>query len=480
MNVIRGIAGLGIVAAIGWVVVVLAFPPAAPSITEPTRPDVPIVPASSTARCSGGNCHGSSIPEAEKPEDKWRWASTAWRLRDKHTQAYQVLNNKVSEGITKALKATMPAHQNPRCLACHADPSLAHLEQTPAVLDLQREGVNCEACHGRAEKWLAPHVAWKKGADRKALYEDVQMTFLNDLNTRAKVCAGCHVGAPADDAKGIKEARDMNHDLIAAGHPRLNFELATYTRMMPPHWEEKDRRKWEPIAPNFELRNWAAGQLGVVHAGLELTLDRIAADEADKPNRPWPELSETNCYDCHHALKKYERPVNAAGGVHGMFGWYRGTELEWLVGDAVASAFTTAMKQPAPDAAVLKAVIPKLLRTLRVPPVNPKEMLAKLVPEENSGDKTNWDDLSRSYHLLVAIELSRRASDKSGTHDEATTKALDAVAALLKFRKNPAGEWVNSPWFLGGEIKEKGMIRPARVRAALTKAVQVIQAAMGP
>jgi hypothetical protein len=33
-----------------------------------------------------------------------------------------------------------------------------------------------------------------------------------------------------------KPWRDVNHDLIAAGHPRLSFELSAFMATMPPHW----------------------------------------------------------------------------------------------------------------------------------------------------------------------------------------------------------------------------------------------------
>ena len=59
------------------------------------------------------------------------------------------------------------------------------------------------------------------------------MRALDAPLVQAQVCVGCHVGAPAKD--GVP-ARDLNHDLMAAGHPRLIFELSSYQANMPPHW----------------------------------------------------------------------------------------------------------------------------------------------------------------------------------------------------------------------------------------------------
>jgi hypothetical protein len=87
--------------------------------------------------------------------------------------------------------------------------------------------------------------------------------------------------------------RDMNHDLIAAGHPRLTFEFSAYQANEPPHWVEKGIN----VAPDFPARAWAVGQAATAKAAAELLHGR-AAD----PSAPWPEFSEFDCYACHHSL----------------------------------------------------------------------------------------------------------------------------------------------------------------------------------
>src|SRR6476660_5000791 len=108
------------------------------------------------------------------------------------------------------------------------------------MASLRSEGVGCEACHGNASSWYGPHTGdtWS-AANRPALYQTHGMHKLYDVGERALVCAGCHVGAPADEKRGYPVPRDMNHDMIAAGHPRLNFDFADYQRRLPPHWQEK-------------------------------------------------------------------------------------------------------------------------------------------------------------------------------------------------------------------------------------------------
>src|SRR5262249_55993054 len=55
----------------------------------------------------------------------------------------------------------------------------------------------------------------------------VGMYDTRNLVKRAEKCVSCHVG---------DEIRNVDHELIAAGHPDLVFDFETYTAMMPPHW----------------------------------------------------------------------------------------------------------------------------------------------------------------------------------------------------------------------------------------------------
>src|SRR5207249_2939948 len=89
-------------------------------------------------------------------------------------------------------------------------------------------------------------------------------------------------------------SRDVNHDLIAAGHPRLNFEFGAFLANLPPHWKEKTHKPEEC----HNARTWAVGQVVAAQAALELLADR--ADP--KKEKPWPEFAEYGCYACHHDL----------------------------------------------------------------------------------------------------------------------------------------------------------------------------------
>src|SRR5262249_49209288 len=97
----------------------------------------------------------------------------------------------------------------------------------PGAVALRGEGVGGEACHGPASgphPWLAVHTApdkWRKKyakTPNDPEWKKYGFTDLADLRVQAETCAGCHVGAPPDEKRGIP-ARDVNHDLMAAGHP---------------------------------------------------------------------------------------------------------------------------------------------------------------------------------------------------------------------------------------------------------------------
>jgi hypothetical protein len=184
-----------------------------------------------------------------------------------------------------------PATKEARCLACHTTPALA--ENGPALF--RREGVSCEACHGNAGSWQFRHTA--------ATENPIDgMTRLNNLGVRAKTCAGCHIGAPAQSGLPV---RDVNHDMIAAGHPRLDFDFSEHHRRLPKHWLERDRAK--PAAPPrvvSEAHLWLVGRIAHAEAACELLASRAdrARAEPHDARSSWPEFAEFNCAACHHAL----------------------------------------------------------------------------------------------------------------------------------------------------------------------------------
>jgi cytochrome c554/c'-like protein len=363
-----------------------------------------------SAGCSASRCHGGAIPaDADKrPDETWRWAATVWSMSDAHQRAYEVLEGPLSIAIGKhlGLKPTESA----RCLVCHSDPSLSNHAAEPAIVQARSEGVGCRACHGDPSKWLAAHLTWGPKDDRLPEYKKVGMTWMNDLPSRAAVCVGCHVGAPP---VGDIAAKDVDHDLIAAGHPRLNFDFATYQRMMPPHWSEKDRRTHGSAPANFAVRAWSAGRL----AEMQGALDLLAYRSDVKNSHPWPEFTEFNCYDCHHDLQAGGRKADAAGGARGRFGWYRAGELRLLGAKDPVTAFLQAMGTPAPVREQVHQLVPAVKSSLKAPPDSPAELLGWIAADEAKYPRPNWDQAAWMYQALVAIEIDRRGHAKGKSTD---------------------------------------------------------------
>jgi hypothetical protein len=283
-------------------------PAAAPTAADPC-PECRLRGAGS---CAAAACHNGNGPKGTKGSEYTTWVS-----RDPHADAFAVLYNERSQQIEKnlgQLAADKKPHPegDPLCLNCHVQPGVEPLpkggRRAPRGEEFSYEdGVSCESCHGPADKWLTEHYlpSWKQksAADKAAL----GMVETRNLVVRAQVCVRCHVG---------ENDMDVNHDLIASGHPRLAFEYAAFLANVPKHWSEAQDRAGRP---DFEARVWAIGQVVSAEAALKLLAHR--ADPANE--RPWPEFAEYDCYSCHHDLtdQKWRRDPARVKGRLGIPGW---------------------------------------------------------------------------------------------------------------------------------------------------------------
>ena len=140
---------------------------------------------------------------------------------------------------------------------------------------------------------MAAGAHYQAGFKEKSLEEKAALGLrpTKDVLHRAQLCTSCHVGT---------KDKEVNHDLIAAGHPRLAFELGGYHGIYNKHWDiNKDHERY----PDFEARLWSVGQLTSAKAALELLAARAAgASKSGKESKPWPEFSEYNCFACHTGL----------------------------------------------------------------------------------------------------------------------------------------------------------------------------------
>lgn len=227
--------------------------------------------------CSSVSCHGSVQPRQETRV--WQNEYSVWVVEDKHAKAFAALSGPVSQRMARLL-GLGAAETAPPCLACHA--LAVPADQQAKTFDLS-DGVSCESCHGPAATWLGPHTTrdWTHAQSLAAGMVDTK-----DLLRRAEKCLSCHLGTAE---------KSVSHELLAAGHPPLLFELDSYSAVMPRHWKEPGDK--DPFAG---ARAWATGQAVQLRESLE-QLARRAQGAA------WPDYAELECFSCHHNLTRPEQ-----------------------------------------------------------------------------------------------------------------------------------------------------------------------------
>ena len=219
--------------------------------------------------CSAPSCHGSVRPRGENSVLQNEYST--WAVQDKHSHAASVLTNDVGKRIGHILG--IKAESSAKCLDCH---SLNAGEAQKARSFDANDGVSCESCHGPASNWLGLHTT-RGWTHEKSLLEG--MRDLRDPAKRSETCLSCHLGTAT---------KWVDHEMIAAGHPDLYFELDSFSAAMPKHWKERSKDPWD------ELRLLSVGEA----VQLRENLRRIARESA----RFWPEYSELDCFACHHNL----------------------------------------------------------------------------------------------------------------------------------------------------------------------------------
>lgn len=231
--------------------------------------------------CDGSKCHGKAAPSTERSVLQNEY--TTWLDKDLHRRAQETLGNEDSATIVRNLGIAGAATEAAECLACH---SLVVPPDRQANRINPADGVSCEACHGPAGGWLEEHQSRGWSHERSV---ERGMLDMRSIGTRTETCLGCHLG------DGVKE---VDHRLVAAGHPELVFELDNFATFMPPHWDPFKAIKGQGGRPaTHGARAWALGQ---VH-GLRYDLEQLAR-RAERG--PWPEFTEMDCDACHHSLER--------------------------------------------------------------------------------------------------------------------------------------------------------------------------------
>ncbi len=219
------------------------------------------------AGCNTADCHGSDF-QKPPPGKKSPWLNEykTWRSFDPHSKAFQTLYSKDSKTIGAQMPTPLPkVYDSPDCLRCHT----LHVPPVEVVenkkLPLQ-SGVQCEACHGPAEKWIDAHAKPREKNWSHEMSVAHGMTDLrNDLVVWASKCASCHL--------------NIDPTMVKAGHPRLRFELVDHNEGTGEHWktEEHPSRK-----EGVDARVWTVGQVVSLAEALRNLAESIRRGEQEE------------------------------------------------------------------------------------------------------------------------------------------------------------------------------------------------------
>jgi hypothetical protein len=345
--------------------------------------------------CASSSCHGSIQPKQTTRVAQNEYS--IWAGQDKHARAYQVLSNPISLRIGKILNIGR-SDQAGKCLACHALSVPA--EQRAESFELV-DGVSCESCHGPASGWLGPHTT-RDWPHEKSV--QLGMHDTRDLVRRSERCLSCHLGT---------SEKFVDHEMIAAGHPDLTFELNLFTSVMPAHWKEPPDNAWRGV------QVWSVGEAVQLQKGLE----RLAR-RASSPS--WPEYGELDCFACHHSLTKPEdswrQELGYAGRTPGVPAW---NPSRYAVFRHVAKKINPEKAQS------LDASITKLTSLLGVRNGNPQEIAATATQAAASAGQLAQMLNAKTYDQAFALAVMRSiAQDGDAISAQGQRSAEQAAMSL--------------------------------------------------
>jgi hypothetical protein len=427
--------------------VALAAGCSAPS--APAGKPAPAPPPAVGQWLGAGSCASAGCHNANGLKGELRSEYTTWVLHDKHARAYEVLLNKRSKDIIQKLnpddKTPAPADQRTLCLNCHVhqDYDVAQAGGLHNAYFSREDGVSCESCHGPASGWISEHFRpqWRTldvSAKRAREMWDTQ-----SLPGRAERCATCHVGA-----KGM----EVDHDLIAAGHPRLAFEFAAYHSLMPHHWQDaKDKVRHD----NWDAVAWFVGQAMAARAAVEQLRRR-----ADRVNAKglWPEFTEYDCYACHHQLQHQSWRIDRGydkrkAGQLPWSDWYVSPLPYELHPDQkqatevlakIASLKEAMEDRIVSDAAKVADAAKALNKALddwatacdkaNYPAEDVRKMLKRLVERGAEKDAPTWDAATQAYLAVAALYVAGPVS--KGPNAPAWRTALKGIRCVLDFESD--------------------------------------------
>ncbi len=374
--------------------------------------------------CSGSTCHGAvqKWPNSRVLQNEF----VTWQRKDKHSKAYKVLLNERSKRIAKNL-GLKSAETADMCLDCHADNvAKKNRHRTFQMTD----GVTCEACHGGAGRWIGTHIS--ANASHANNIKNGLYPAANPVS-RARLCLSCHLG---------DESRPMTHRIMGAGHPRLSFELDTFTAIQPAHFKvDADYRKRKGAWNGIQL--WAIGQVMAIDALLA-----SLGDSKRNSDGAFPELSNFDCLTCHRSVTGQKWQARASIGLGP--GYVRINDSNMLmlkiiakrVDSNLAASFSTQVKALHQSTAKSMAAMESQAKALRT---TTKRLMAKISSHQfgkadmkalldgvlDFGMKGEFVDYSGAEQATMAASSIINAMRVAGAISGAQLKSMDSALAAV-------------------------------------------------
>jgi hypothetical protein len=408
----------------------------AAKVDGPTNVNVPkppaIAPASihyvglSHSGCATSNCHGGS---GEGPA--WKTSAFVFHERDPHARAFRVLLDERSQEMvrrlnagdiaaTETLDATWYLEQiEQRCVGCHATPMPAEVAAvgSPSRAELAYEhyfhGVSCEACHGPASQWRDRHLTDAWSHDDRSHKAEAGFVDLEQSHIAAQQCAKCHLGG------GVRGDQQVSHDLIAAGHPRLDFDFSAWYASLPPHWDTTRQQR-----PDFHTEQWLQGQTAAIQAQCDLVANQLKRiSEEETSSQPWPELANFDCFACHQALR-YPPSDRAAIGDSPLDQLPMGTR--WHVIEQIEPVTVAAAR-----AWLGEALSQRNAKPLELAP--PRERSPQQLAEAlaDAPDAKSWEECVAWYYAADAVLRDAESIPSTDDPQGEVRAALDHLADAL-------------------------------------------------
>lgn len=424
------------------------------------------------ASCAGSTCHGRMEGDGTVVRQdelmKWQEPSTPGGA---HSRAWAVLANSRSQFIARNLGIGDPAKAQ-MCLGCHSTAGTARA--VPA-----EDGVGCESCHGPAGGWIASHyagVGTNANPDAEMRQKHLAnlsagLKKLEDPVVRAGVCVDCHFGSAGD-------GQFVTHRIMAAGHPRIAFELDLFSSLQAHHQEDADygwRKFGSPTGRTDHVQMWAVGQATAIERSLALFQSKRGTEGM------FPEFYFLDCHSCHRRIFDQAKPVktsmdNPGRAIPEGMPPYNDENLIML-----AAAARLASPALADQLAARTVAFHKAMATDRASAVNAASQLSQTVAALKASFASRGFSGTDAFAMVDAIAakaISDRFTDYSGSQ-----QAVMGVDTLLNAMVSSGRVTIGAAAGIRGDIdrayaavKDPNAYKPADFQTSLGSAVRAIRA----